>query len=118
MEELRSIEECLIRQVETQCSDIKKANTMELGQVIDIIKDLEKSIYYHTVVEAMEKGNSHILKNDAKDISYCMYTDNQTDLEHYLNGMSEDLTHMVEKSSMEEKQMLSTKLQQLANKIK
>ena len=34
----------------------------ELGEVIDMIKDIEKSIYYGTIVEAMEKedGAKHI----------------------------------------------------------
>lgn len=30
----------------------------ELGEVIDMIKDLEKSIYYESIVEAMEKDGS------------------------------------------------------------
>lgn len=30
----------------------------ELGEVIDMIKDLEKSIYYESIVTAMEKDGS------------------------------------------------------------
>lgn len=39
------------------------------------------------------------------------------DLEHYIKDLGEDLTDMVRTSTTEEKQLLSTKLQQLASKI-
>jgi hypothetical protein len=38
-----------------ECVDAK-----ELGEVIDMIKDVEEAMYYHTIVEAMEgKGKEH-----------------------------------------------------------
>lgn len=39
------------------------------------------------------------------------------ELEHYIKDLGEDLTDMIKESSQEEKQVLSTKLQQLATKI-
>jgi len=39
------------------------------------------------------------------------------ELEHYIKDLGEDLTDMIKESSPEEKQVLSTKLQQLATKI-
>jgi len=39
------------------------------------------------------------------------------ELEHYIKDLGEDLTDMIKESSTEEKQVLSTKLQQLATKI-
>lgn len=39
------------------------------------------------------------------------------ELEHYITDLGEDLTDMVKESSMEERQVLSSKLQQLATKI-
>ena len=39
------------------------------------------------------------------------------ELEHYIKDRGEDLTDMIKESSPEEKQVLSTKLQQLATKI-
>ena len=34
--------------------DLRKTNTHELGEVIDMVKDLEEALYYCTIVEAME----------------------------------------------------------------
>lgn len=56
MEQLKSIKEQLIAQVQAQMSDLKCVDTKELGEVIDMIYDLSKSIYYCTVVKAMEEG--------------------------------------------------------------
>lgn len=39
------------------------------------------------------------------------------ELEHYIKDLGEDLTDMIKESTAEEKQVLSAKLQQLANKI-
>lgn len=55
MERLKSIKERLMNCVEGQLNDLSSTNTEELGEVIDMIKDLEETIYYCTVVEAMEQ---------------------------------------------------------------
>lgn len=34
--------------------DLRKTNTHELGEVIDMVKDLEEALYYCTITEAME----------------------------------------------------------------
>lgn len=116
MEELRSIEKCLISQVKVQCSDLKQVDARELGEVVDMIKDLEEAMYYCSIIEAMEKGSDwdyHMTEMDKRDISRHIYGDHR-DLESYVDNLEE----MAEKSSMEEKQVLSAKLQQLATKIK
>ena len=98
MKELRDIEMCLISQVQAQCNDLKKVHAAELGEVIDMIKDLEEAIYYCSITKAMEKNNNwdyHMTEMDKKDISRHIYNDS-------------------EESPMEEKQMLSNRLQQLA----
>ena len=171
MEELRSIEKCLISQVQAQCSDLKKVNAAEMGEVIDMIKDLEEAIYYCSITEAMEESKEQ--KEKAMHVNYYMEGDyNNTssnnrrhyvpymeyapymmrdnrwrdehfgdksgmsrrmymegkqyhgddqqsmkELEHYIKDLGEDLTDMIKESSTEEKQVLSTKLQQLATKI-
>ena len=55
MEQLRNIEQCLIGTVQGQMGDLKKVNTKEMGEVIDMIKDLEEAMYYCSIIEAMEK---------------------------------------------------------------
>ncbi len=39
------------------------------------------------------------------------------ELEHYMRDLSDDIAEMIEKSTLEEKQALSNKLQQLAQKV-
>ena len=56
MENLMKMKECLISAAETQISgNLEKVNAEELGEVIDMIKDLSEAVYYCTVTEAMEQ---------------------------------------------------------------
>ena len=54
MERLKAMKERLINCVESQMNDLSSANSEELGEAVDMIKDLEETIYYCTVVKAME----------------------------------------------------------------
>jgi hypothetical protein len=53
MERLKYMKECLMCCVEGQMSHLDKTDTKELGEAIDMIKDLEEAIYYATITEAM-----------------------------------------------------------------
>ena len=211
MEQLKTIKQCLVSAVQTQLGDLKKTDAKELGEVIDMIKDLEEAMYYCSITEAMEKsaeekeqGNMNVnyymepmyYRGQSRDsmgrytsgggrrgYEEPMYYDNSSssssgqsgsmgqssgtrnyvpymeyapymmrdnrwrdehfgdksgmsrrmymegkqyhgddqqsmkELEHYINDLGEDLTDMIKESSQEEKQVLSTKLQQLATKI-
>ena len=66
MERLKSIKEQLVAQVEGQMGDLRCVDTEELGEVIDMIKDLAKTMYYCSVVEAMEdaKENEQMRSNN------------------------------------------------------
>lgn len=55
MERLKNIKENLIACVQSQMSNLSNVNTEELGEAIDMIKDLEEAIYYHTITEAMKE---------------------------------------------------------------
>lgn len=55
MERLKHMKETLIGCVQAQLSDIHNVDTHELGEVIDMIKDLEEAIYYCTITKAMEE---------------------------------------------------------------
>lgn len=60
MERLKHIKETLICSVQGQMGQLDKVDAKELGEAIDMIKDLEEAIYYCTITEAMEgKGYSH-----------------------------------------------------------
>ena len=59
MKRLRRIEDTLIDVVENQMCRLEEVDAKELGEAIDMIKDIEEAIYYCTVTEAMEgKGYS------------------------------------------------------------
>lgn len=54
---LEHMKETLMCAVEMQLCDLGDVDTAELGEVIDMIKDLEEAIYYCTVTEAMNSGS-------------------------------------------------------------
>ena len=192
MEQLKNIKHSLVSLVQTQLGDLKKTDAKELGEVVDMIKDLEEAMYYCSIIEAMEKSqekndtqpqnniayfmeperyygdrmmyrgdnngsnNSSSSSNSSNSRNYTPYmeyapymmrdenwrnskldgrsnysrrmymekkntngnnTDSMQELEHYIQDLGDDLTDMVKSSNPEEKQVLSTKLQQLATKI-
>lgn len=124
--------------VECELCDIANADTHELGEAIDMIKDLEEAIYYATITEAMNEKNSnhkeyiyedddadeyegHSHKNrrmymEAKE----MHKDKATqlkELERYMQELTTDIVDMIQDSSPEEKQYLEKKISALATKI-
>ena len=66
IERLHEIKYKLLSCVEEQMHDLSIVDAEELGEVIDMIKDIEEAIYYCTVVEAMhESGTDNmIMKNE------------------------------------------------------
>lgn len=55
MEKLKHVKECLMAQVQAQMANLNNVDAKELGEVIDMVKDLEEAIYYCTITEAMKK---------------------------------------------------------------
>lgn len=79
MKRLEHMKECLMATVENQMTHLEQVDTKELGEAIDMIKDLAEAIYYCTITEAMhgkeKEGKRH---NEEKmyyggDYSYPMY---------------------------------------------
>lgn len=56
MDNLKAMKEQLISCVQGQMSNIAQADTKELGEAIDMIKDLSEAVYYCSIVEAMEES--------------------------------------------------------------
>lgn len=59
MNRLKSIKETLIAQVQAQMGDLSCVDTHELGEVVDMIKDLEEACYYHTIIDAMHESDEY-----------------------------------------------------------
>jgi hypothetical protein len=51
---LKCLEEEMVSVLELQFENLEGVCTKELGEAIDIVKDLEEAIYYHTITEAMK----------------------------------------------------------------
>ena len=53
MERLKTIKNQLISEVQTQMSDLKCVDAKELGEVIDMIKDIAQTEYYCEIYKQM-----------------------------------------------------------------
>jgi hypothetical protein len=59
-EKLKHMKDTLMCVVEMQLCELDEVDTKELGEAIDMIKDLEEAIYYATVTEAMHNSNYEV----------------------------------------------------------
>ena len=56
-EALKMMKEQLMSCVQGQLGDISKVDAHELGEAVDMIKDLAEAIYYCTITQSMEKSD-------------------------------------------------------------
>ena len=54
MERLKSMKEAFIAQIQSQLGNLANVDAKELGEVVDMVKDMEEAIYYCTITKAME----------------------------------------------------------------
>ena len=54
MERLKHMKESLMCCLEAQMNRLEEVDAKEMGEVVDMVKDLEEAMYYHTVTKAME----------------------------------------------------------------
>lgn len=57
MEQLKAMKEQLTSLVQGQLSNVQNVDTKELGEAIDMIKDLAEAVYYCSITDAMEESN-------------------------------------------------------------
>ena len=62
VEQLKQMKMNLVNCVQAQMANLKEIDSKELGEAIDMIKDLEEAIYYCTVTEAMNQGETWEMK--------------------------------------------------------
>lgn len=95
MEKMKEIKNMLVDKIYEHMGDLDYLETEELGEVIDMIKDLSKSIYHCTIVDAMEHGHCEStadlcsfvkLKLGSSDSALRMQA-----LNNYLNALTKDL---------------------------
>lgn len=56
---LKAMKEQLMSCVQGQLGDISKVDAHELGEAVDMIKDLAEAIYYCTITDSMEKADEN-----------------------------------------------------------
>ena len=92
MEQLKSMKHQLTSIVQEQLSNTQNVDTKELGEAVDMIKDLAEAIYYCTITEAMgkndkeEKKQQHIMYYTP----YKIYPDYYRDMDYnkmYYSGI-------------------------------
>lgn len=141
---LKWMEEALVDVLEMQFCNLESVCTKELGEAVDIVKDLEEAIYYHTITEAM-KAEKAITTQESHDRNEMVVEevwdewlghsphgrkrymeakvgnkDKATqlrELEKYIQELSVDITTMIEGASPEEKTYLEKKITALALKV-
>lgn len=139
LHKLEKMKEKIACAVECELCDLAHADTKELGEAIDMLKDLEEAIYYATITESMnakshishneeevwdkdeDEYNGHSYKNrkmymEAKE----MHKDKAVqlrELEKYMQELTSDIVDMIQDASVEEKQYLEKKISALATKI-
>ena len=132
--------------IEPEFDHLEEVNCCELGEAVDILKDLEEALYYHTVTEAMKSEGAygdwpteykkkdhhedgHMIENElghsyktrkmymeAKEFNKDKATQLR-ELEKYVQDLTLDMVEMIQDSSIEEKQYLEKKISALATKI-
>ena len=72
MERLKHVKEVLMGCIEGQLGHLDTVDAKELGEVVDMVKDLEEAMYYCTVTKAMEgkekMGDSYHYYTEYRDM--------------------------------------------------
>ena len=121
MEALKTMKTQLEGCVQGQLGNLDKVDAHELGQAIDMIKDLSQAIYYCTITESMEKADKKEQQTPVNNMEGKeMHKDTNSqlkELEAYLQELSADITEMIKDASPEERSTLRQKMTTLASKI-
>lgn len=119
MDRIKRLKEQLMCQVECEMANPATADTHELGEVIDMIKDLEEAGYYCSVIEAMEEASPEEIHyytekykphNKSKNIKrvynndYTDWEDDDWDYMEYPESRTSRMSHRDEKEGRSPKQ--------------
>ena len=92
MERMKYMKETLMNCVQGQLGDLSSVDTKELGEAIDMIKDLSEAIYYCTITESMEKSDK---EKKEYPITYPVeYRYYPTDYNRYYRDMDREYGNM------------------------
>jgi ribosomal protein S18 len=89
MDRLYKLKEDILSCVENQVkNNLKDVDTKELGEAIDIIKDLSEAIYYCTITDAMGSTEEYEKKHYKRNMSQLEHygPDDMSSIMHYSSG--------------------------------
>ena len=66
IEALKTMKEQLMGCIQGQMNNLSNVEAKELGEAIDMVKDLSEAIYYCTITESMEKGEEEMRKGNGE----------------------------------------------------
>ena len=89
MEQLKAMKQQLLGVVQGQLGRIESVDAKELGEAIDMIKDLAEAEYYCTIVKSMEESDK-----EPKFYPYPMYNYNESNGSRYYRDMDRDMGRM------------------------
>ena len=93
MERLKNMKETLMGCVQAQMSHLDTVDTKELGEVIDMIKDLSEAVYYCTITEAMEGKEEKSQEHHHYYTDYRMMDRGQGRMYYEENGMENNMMY-------------------------
>ena len=70
IDRLKTMKEQLESCVQSQLGNLEKVDAKQLGQAIDMIKDLSEAIYYCTITQSMEKVDKQKEQASVNNINY------------------------------------------------
>lgn len=91
MEQLKHMKEMLTGCVQGQLSHLDTVDTKELGEAIDMIKDLSEAIYYCTITEAMDEKEKKGHHSQQTMYYPVMYYNDKPGYMDYRNGYGRDI---------------------------
>lgn len=74
IEAMKQMKTNILHCVEAQMDHLKDVNTKQLGEAIDMIKDLSEAIYYCTITQSMEKAEKEQEERPAEVRNINYYT--------------------------------------------
>lgn len=92
IEALKTMKDQIVSCVQGQLGDLSKVDAKELGEAMDMIKDLSEAIYYCTITQAMEKAD----EKESIPVNNITY---YTTPMHYGNKMYPDYYRDAERSN-------------------
>lgn len=87
MKRLEHMKESLMACVESQMTHLDQVDTKELGEAIDMIKDLEEAIYYCTITKAMKENDEEEKKSSQHHQQGQMYNNGGNGGSNYYTPM-------------------------------